>query len=100
MFRNVNGYILICNTNEITMKTLYFLGIDISKRTFNAALTLDGKNFHEVLVENKTMEIQSFFQLLKKQFSLNQLIVCMEHTGIYCLPLLDFLVKNQIKVCV
>lgn len=82
------------------MKTLYFLGIDISKRTFNAALTLDGKNFHEALVENKTTEIQSFFQLLKKQFSLNQLIVCMEHTGIYCLPLLDFLVKNQIKVCV
>ncbi len=82
------------------METIYFLGIDISKKTFNAALTLDGKNFHETLVENYATEIQSFFQLLKKQFSLNQLIVCMEHTGIYCLPLLNFLVKNQIKVCV
>lgn len=82
------------------MKTLYFLGIDISKKTFNAALTVNGKNYHEVKVENKATDIQSFFQTLKKQFSLNQLIVCMENTGIYCIPLLDFLVKNQIKVSV
>jgi transposase len=82
------------------MKTLYFLGIDISKKTFNAALNVNGKDFHEVEVENEPTNIQSFFQSLKKQFSLNQLVVCMENTGIYCMPLLDFLVKNQIKVCV
>lgn len=82
------------------MKTLYFLGIDISKKTFNAALTLNGKDFHEVEVENQPGKIQSFFKNLRKQFSLNQLIVCMENTGIYCMPLLDFLVRNQVKVCV
>lgn len=82
------------------METLYFLGIDISKKTFNAALTINGKNFHEVEVKNEGTEIQSFFQNLKKQFSLNQLIVCMENTGIYCMPLINFLFKNQIKVCV
>lgn len=82
------------------MKTLYFLGIDISKKRFNAALTVNGKDFHEVEVENEPINIQSFFKNLKKQFSLNQLIVCMENTGIYCMPLLDFLVKNKIKVCV
>src|SRR5215216_5593539 len=82
------------------MKTTYFLGIDISKKTFNAALTIDGKNFHEAQVGNTANEIHSFFQLLKKQFAPEQLIVCLEHTGIYCLPLVNFLVKNQIKVCI
>jgi transposase len=53
-----------------------------------------------VEVVNEPINIQSFFKDLKKQFSLNQLIVCMENTGIYCMPLLDFLVKNKIKVCV
>jgi transposase len=82
------------------MKTIYFLGIDISKKTFNAALTVNGKDFHEVEIANEPVNIRSFFKDLKKQFSLNQLIVCMENTGIYCMPLLDFLVKNNIKVCV
>lgn len=83
------------------METLYFLGIDISKKKFDAALTVDGKNFHEAEVENSPAAIQSFFRELKKQISsLNRVIVCLEHTGIYGFPLIDFLVKNQIKVSV
>jgi transposase len=82
------------------METLYFLGIDISKKKFDAALTVDGKHFHEVQIENLSKSIESFFRDLKKQLSsLSKLIVCLEHTGIYCQPLLDFLVKNNIQVC-
>jgi transposase len=83
------------------METLYFLGIDISKKKFDAALTMDGKNFHEAEVENNTTAIQSFFRDLKKQISsLNRVIVCLEHTGIYGFPLIDYLIRNQIKVAV
>ena len=83
------------------METLYFLGIDISKKKFDAALTIDGKQFHEAQIENNSAAIQLFFRGLKKQLSsLHGLIVCLEHTGIYCLPLLDFLVKNKIRVSV
>jgi transposase len=83
------------------METKYFLGIDISKKKFDAALTVDGNHFYETPVENLSTSIEVFFRGLKKQLtSFSNLIVCMEHTGIYCLPLLDFLVKNQIKVCV
>ena len=83
------------------METIYFLGIDISKKKFDAALTLDGKTFHEAQIENAPSTIQLFFRDLKKQISsLNRVIVCLEHTGIYGFPLLDFLVKNQIKVIV
>lgn len=83
------------------METQYFLGIDVAKKKFNAALTLDGKNFHEVQIENQTKPIEVFFRSLKEQLSsLSNLIVCLEHTGIYCLPLLEYLVKNNVKVCV
>jgi transposase len=83
------------------METLYFLGIDIAKKKFDAALTVDGKNFHEAQIENLSKPIESFFRELKRQLSsFSKLIVCLEHTGIYCQPLLDYLVKNQIRVCI
>lgn len=83
------------------METLYFLGIDISKMKFDAALTIDGKHFHESQIENLPAAINAFFKgLRKKMGSFTNIIVCLEHTGVYCLPLLDFLIKNNIKVCI
>lgn len=84
------------------METQYILGIDISKKTFCAALTTDGASMYEAETENSTQSIRTYFQELKEKFRFlpEQLIVCMEHTGIYCLPLLDYLTKNKIKVCV
>jgi transposase len=89
-------------TRTNVMETIYFLGIDISKQTFQAALTLDGVNMAECEVENNALAIKSYFKELKgkAKFSYDQLVVCMEHTGIYCLPVLDYLTKNKIKVCV
>lgn len=83
------------------METVYILGIDMAKKKFDAALTQDGKNFYEIQVENNAKSIKLFFQELKKKFgfSFSQLIVCVEHTGIYCNPLLDFVLKNKINVC-
>jgi transposase len=84
------------------METIYYLGIDISKKKFDAALTIDGRAFDQLECENGSKSIESFFQNLIKKYGLSypQLIVCMEHTGVYCHPLLDFLVKKSIKVCV
>jgi transposase len=84
------------------METLYFLGIDISKKNFQAALTVDGINMVETQVGNKAPTIKEYFREMRERFrfSKDQLIVCMEHTGVYCLPLLDYLIKNKIKVCV
>lgn len=83
------------------METLYFLGIDVSKTKLDTALTIDGKIFHEVQIKNDVQSISSFFKDLKKQLSSwDRLIVCIEHTGIYGQPLLDVMVRNQIKICV
>jgi len=84
------------------MESFYFLGIDMAKNTFQAALTLDGINMFETEIENKSKTIRAYFTELKNkfQFSSSQLIVCLEHTGIYSYPLLDYLVKAGVKVCV
>lgn len=84
------------------MKTLYFLGIDIGKETFHAAITTDGVTFHDQEVENTHSAIKAYFKELTTKFRFNtaQVIVCMEHTGIYSYPLLDFLTRQNISVCV
>jgi transposase len=82
------------------METIYFLGIDISKKKFDAALTINGKDFSEAQVNNNPAAIKVFFEELKRQINLSQLVVCLEHTGIYLQCVLDFLIKNKIKVCV
>jgi transposase len=81
------------------METVYFLGVDISKKCFDTALTVDGKHFHEMQVQNQAVAIQKFIKELKQKIRLDQLMVCMEHTGIYCLPLLEALLKYKVKVC-
>lgn len=84
------------------METVYFLGIDIAKKTFQADLTLDGVNMYEEEVGNSPEAIKLYFQALQEKFHFahDQLMVCLEHTGIYCLPVLDYLTKNKINVCV
>jgi transposase len=84
------------------METQYFLGIDVGKDTFHATVTIDGQNFYDQEVKNTTTAIKAYFQDLKAtfRFTSRQLIVCMEHTGIYGYPLLDYLTKNSIDVCV
>lgn len=83
------------------METVYFLGVDISKNKFDVSLTVDAKTFVASQCENKAPDIEVFFQNLRKQFGLsyNQLVICMEHTGIYGLPLLHFLIAHKINVC-
>jgi len=83
------------------METRYFLGVDIAKDTFQAALTVDGVNFLDQEVENSPKAIRLYFQSIKRKlnFPFDNLTVCMEHTGIYSCPLLNFLLQGNIKVC-
>jgi transposase len=83
------------------METLYFLGIDVSKKTLDAALTIDGKSFFEGQLENNPRAIHAWFTELRKKasFSTDKIIVCMEHTGVYCHHLLAFFHKKKLKVC-
>ena len=81
------------------MKTRYFLGIHIGKNSFHAAFTVEGQNYYGQEVSNNTTAIKKYLQELKAKFGFksDQLIVCMEHTGIYCYPLLDYLTKQRLR---
>lgn len=85
------------------MKTTYFLGIDVGKEKFHAALTVDGINYFVEAVDNNASSIKAYFKQLKAKFCFDakeQLIVCLEHTGIYSYLLLQYFTKEQIPTCV
>jgi transposase len=85
------------------MQTIHFLGIDVSKKFFNFCLLDEqGKMLAQSQVENRKKDISKMFTALKKAYSVSasNLVVCMEHTGIYSNLLLQYLHTNQIKACV
>lgn len=81
-----------------------FVGIDMSKRWFNAALYcpgLEGK-LPQGQFDNNPAGFQKLVNWLVHQTATrkpeSQWYVCMEHTGIYGLALAHFLDKRQIKI--
>lgn len=78
-----------------------FIGIDISRQWIDVCVTTDGKSILHRQFENN---IKGFKAMIKwiKEFSkqLNEWLICMEHTGIYALPLWYFLAEKNISYCV
>lgn len=84
------------------MKFTYFIGIDVSKQTFNAAILR--LNCQEILAEkqfaNKASGFKAFQSWLIKHLgksSLSQLVICMEHTGLYDLELSLFFHRHKLS---
>lgn len=84
-------------------KYLLFIGIDISKKWIDVSLTIDGQKTH---MKHRRFgnQTKSFAKMLQWIFSYAQAqqicdaqwLFCMEHTGIYTLPLTFFLEQNQL----
>jgi len=73
------------------MKFTSFVGIDISKKDYDVAL-LDAKG---TVVEtkkflNNSSGFKSMLSWLKKSVSIENLLFCLEHTGVYCLAICVF----------
>lgn len=71
------------------------VGIDISKSSFDAYLHIN-KKYKQF--SNKLKGFVSFIKWVEKysELSINQIVFCFEHTGLYSLPLASFLHDNQI----
>lgn len=90
-------------------KYLFFIGIDISKNWIDAALTMDGlekEMFHHRFdnTEKGFIKMMKFiYAKFKKSWDgknvEQHLLFCMEHTGVYCLPLCAFLEEKGIDYC-
>ena len=78
----------------------YFIGIDVSKNTLDFCLVSLGKVLFHLQTENNSKGIQRFIKQCKKQFDikLDESLICMEHTGIYNYPVLDYLSEKQISI--
>lgn len=75
-----------------------FIGIDISKGTFDFALIKDGDLANPISGEtsNNPSGIVKLEEFLKKQGLIKEeTLFCMEHTGIYCRLLSQYLVENN-----
>ncbi len=81
----------------------HFVGIDISKKTFDAALIIGGNYSdmkHQAFAQNakgfaEFVDWLSYYKITSKQ-----LLICMEHTGLYTYALIDFLVDAGLDLWV
>lgn len=79
------------------MNYLYFIGIDISKNTLDVAVFQGGKMLFHMQIGNDSKSLGLLLQKLRSlpDFSIEQTLFCMEHTGIYNHHLLKFLHEQQ-----
>ncbi len=79
---------------------LYFIGIDISKATFDVAI-LKKNTTASFKFENNNKGIRAFITLLKNQkITLNDTLICMEHTGVYGRLIIQKLLLKKALFCV
>lgn len=80
---------------------IHFIGIDISKNTFDVALMEDDKATSSFLFKNTKKGVNAFIRLLKnKNISLEKTLICMEHTGVYGRLIIAKLLEKQASFCV
>jgi len=80
------------------MKFKEALGIDVSKKTIDVILHLDG-SYHQF--NNTVKGFKEMLQWQKKLTGLpiNQVLICFEHTGLYSLPMAVFFSEQRITFC-
>ncbi len=80
-----------------------FVGIDISKKTFDASIYVEGKNaiaLHQAFEQTETGYATFLTWLQDQSITLQDSLFCMEHTGIYISGLLQFLHRANLSVWV
>lgn len=82
------------------MQIKHFIGIDVSKDTLDFSVVIDGKNLQHLCIKNSAREIKSTVKKIMKSFgaTVDDTIFCMEHTGLYNLPLVKWLQSYQGKM--
>ncbi len=83
------------------MNYLYFIGLDVSKDTLDAAVFKGGRLLFHVQISNDVQGLRILLKRLKSlpDFSIDVAVFCMEHTGIYNQHALNFLHEQQANIC-
>lgn len=82
------------------MQIKHFIGIDVSKDTLDLSVVVNGKTLSHYCIRNTTKEIKSKVCKIMKDLdgSFEDTIFCMEHTGLYNRPVVQWLHNNQGKM--
>ena len=85
------------NTSEKNQNYLYYVGVDLSKLTFDAVLRNVSEDLEHRVFDNNRAGIKRFTSWLerKKGFDFKQALICMEHTGLYSRELVQAMVKIE-----
>ena len=79
---------------------MYFIGIDISKLTFDVAI-INNETTTSFVFDNNQKGVKAFLRLLKNQrIALDDTLICMEHTGVYGRLLITKLLEKKAIFCV
>lgn len=81
------------------MKFEQILGIDISKNSLDLAYRDASGHIVTDKIKNNASSLRDFLKsLIKEGYKLSQVLICMEHTGIYCLPVLQVAEKMKLNL--
>lgn len=77
-----------------------FVGIDVSKKWLDVCVTMDGKSVVHNQYDNCLAGFKTMIKWIKQYGPTTDILICMEHTGIYAQPLWFFLTEKKINYCV
>lgn len=78
-----------------------FIGIDISKSTYDVAIINHSGKTNSYVFENTNKGIKAFLRILKNQkIETDETLICMEHTGIYGKLIIARLTEIKANICV
>lgn len=78
-----------------------FIGIDVSKATLDVAMLQPGKTNQHCRLDNNLKGFQAMIRWVRKlaKCPIEEWILCMEHTGVYSLPLSCYLSEHHYNYC-
>ena len=82
------------------MEYKWFIGIDVSKETLDFVVMEGVEIRFHMQVDNDKKGISSFYKRLSKEVNTGkeQWLFCLEHTGLYCNPFLEFASSKDLVV--
>jgi transposase len=85
---------------KVHMQIKHFVGIDVSRDTLDLSVVVNGISLQHYCITNRSIEIGSTINKIMKSLeaTVDDTIFCMEHTGIYNLPMVKWLQDHQGKI--
>jgi len=81
------------------MKFNWFIGIDVSKKTLDITVLKDSNKVLFKQIENNVKSLKSLLKELKTTgVSVEESLFCMEHTGVYCTPVIEIAEKFSLSL--